>query len=151
MGYDDRVWHDGAGRRISRDVPKEPFRQRQPSPLGMEIYRRREAKGMTRERLEEEAGLKPNHINVIENGERKRIDPEILARIARALDCTIEDLLEPIEIPESLRRFQATEAAEGATDAEIYEIASALRLFQYSHSVRTYVKLLELIREKPKT
>lgn len=126
------------------DDPK----QRHDSPIGREIRRRREALGLTREQVEERATLSPGHLNQIEGGERKQPRGPTLAKIAAALGCTVDELLHPIEVPESLERFVESEAGADVTAAEKTELAKAIRVLGLPETAKTYVLLLDLLRSR---
>ncbi len=61
------------------------------------IYKYRKEKGWTQRELAERLGVKPSTITQYETGVRK---PDIvtLKKLANILDCTTDQLLEPIEI-----------------------------------------------------
>ncbi len=69
--------------------------------LGARVRALRKARALTQERLAHLAGIDPNHVHRIENGTRKRIGPDVLAGLARALDVSIAELLgsEPPPLP----------------------------------------------------
>ncbi|MCP9205558.1 helix-turn-helix domain-containing protein [Streptomyces sp. NEAU-Y11] len=58
---------------------------------GSKIRRQRELRGYGLRRFAAVAGLSPAHLSRIERGLRDP-QPEVLARIAAALECDIEDL-----------------------------------------------------------
>ena len=60
----------------------------------------RTEQGKTQDQMEKLTGIDQGYISMIENGRRKRISAEIMVKIARALGCTVEDLVAP-------RRLQA--------------------------------------------
>lgn len=61
--------------------------------IGSQIALVRNARGMTPDELARLAGISPTHLSRIERGEyMPRID--IIARIAEALNCRIEDFLQ---------------------------------------------------------
>lgn len=143
-----RDWSEDGACRIALSMASRPFEQRFHSPLGLEVHRRREALGWTREQLEAKAGLSPGHLNQIEGGERKRLAPATLAKLASALGCTVDDLLNPIEIPESLEAFAASPEGQGMTEQEKTELARAVHLFGYQQTPATYGVLLMLARSR---
>lgn len=61
------------------------------------IYKYRKEKGWTQRELAERLGVKPPTITQYETGVRK---PDIvtLKKLAKILDCTTDQLLEPIEV-----------------------------------------------------
>lgn len=61
------------------------------------IYKYRKAKGWTQRELAERLGVRPPTITQYETGARK---PDIvtLKKLAKILDCTTDQLLEPIEV-----------------------------------------------------
>jgi XRE family transcriptional regulator, fatty acid utilization regulator len=61
--------------------------------LGMKLRRRREALGLTLERLAEYSGVSPNYIGTIENGRR---DPglSVIKALADGLDSSLSELFE---------------------------------------------------------
>lgn len=56
------------------------------------LRRRRVAAGLSQTALAKKANITKSHISSVENG-RAGFSPEFLARVAMALDCTIEDLM----------------------------------------------------------
>lgn len=60
---------------------------------GSKIRRQRERRGYGLRRFAAVAGLSPSHLSRIERGQRHP-QPEVLALIAQALGCDIEDLEE---------------------------------------------------------
>lgn len=62
-------------------------------PLGERIQRRREEMGMTRAELAQRSHVDKGHVTRIESGERRNPRPEILKRIATALEMPMSDLL----------------------------------------------------------
>lgn len=61
--------------------------------IASKIRDRRLALGLTQEQLSFVTGLRPNHISMIETG-RKAPTVATLKRIAKALDCKLDDLVE---------------------------------------------------------
>ncbi|MHA4774724.1 helix-turn-helix domain-containing protein [Streptomyces sp. MSC1_001] len=60
-------------------------------PDGPEIQRQRELSGYGLRRFAKAAQISPSYLSRIERGLR-RPQPEVMARIARALGCRIEDI-----------------------------------------------------------
>lgn len=61
------------------------------------LYEYRHKAGMTQEQLAKELGVTPSCVTMWETGNRK---PDIinLKKLARILNCTTDDLLEPIKV-----------------------------------------------------
>ena len=57
------------------------------------IKDRRTQQGKTQDEMEKLTGIDQGHISMIETGRRKRISADIMVKIARALGCTVEDLV----------------------------------------------------------
>ena len=57
------------------------------------MQRLRKARGMTAEKLEEAAGLAPGQVSRIESGSTRDPRPSTIAKLARALEVTTEELL----------------------------------------------------------
>ena len=57
-----------------------------------DIQKRREAKGLSRKKLSQQAGLPDNAVCRIERGENKYTHPLRAAAIAQALGCKVEDI-----------------------------------------------------------
>lgn len=62
--------------------------------IGENIRKRRRAKGITMYRLAKEAGITDPVIRGLESGKRRFPRAETLAKIAKVLDCKIEDLMQ---------------------------------------------------------
>lgn len=60
--------------------------------MGYKIKEMREAKGMTQEELEAKSGVSRVTISGLENGTERNTTSKTLVKIARALDCTIEQI-----------------------------------------------------------
>jgi transcriptional regulator with XRE-family HTH domain len=58
------------------------------------IRRLRKAKGLSVEKLADAAGVNPRHLYRIEAGQVRSPGIELLEKVARALDCSVSDLLE---------------------------------------------------------
>lgn len=61
--------------------------------LGLALTRRREALGWTTYRLAERAGITDPYVRELEKGHGKRVGVMMLAKLARALDASMDDLL----------------------------------------------------------
>lgn len=57
-----------------------------------DIQKRREAKGLSRKKLSQQAGLPDNAVCRIERGENKYTHPLRAAAISQALGCKVEDI-----------------------------------------------------------
>ena len=57
------------------------------------IKDRRTQQGKTQDEMEKLTGIDQGHISMIETGRRKRISVDIMVKIAKALGCTVEDLV----------------------------------------------------------
>ena len=80
---------------IKENIGSKPGSPLQPDEVvtfGLEIHRRREAKGMTLDQLAERSGLTPNYIGTIENGYR---DPSLstICALAKGLGVMPGELL----------------------------------------------------------
>jgi len=71
------------------------------TPLANQILVRMRAKNLTIPLLEKKAGLTNHAVRNIVRGRSLKPNAETLNAIALALGCTIEDLLEKIEIPQT--------------------------------------------------
>lgn len=71
--------------------------------IGKEIYTRRKIKGITQETLAERINSSPVYISEIENG-RKKASLKVLFGIAKALDSTIDELMNSDEIKNNYTR-----------------------------------------------
>ena len=68
---------------------------------GERIKELRLQKGLTQDQMERITGVDQGYISLIENGRRKRVSAEMLVKLARALGCSVEDLvaeLRPVEL-----------------------------------------------------
>lgn len=84
--------------------PLDPLQtkpQKQPSPalkdLGQVIQAKRKQKGISQGNLSLKAGLQYHYVGVIERGKRNATYL-ILRRIAKALDLTVSELLEGVDM-----------------------------------------------------
>lgn len=50
-------------------------------------------RGMTQDQIERLTGIDQGHISLIENGRRRRVSADVMVRLARALGCSVEDLV----------------------------------------------------------
>lgn len=113
----------------TRREPDDPERKPEPSPhaLGQYITAAREAKSWSLRELARRIGVHYSYITRIEQGHYSKPSPEILKRLANALEVPDEDLfaLAGHELPENLPSFPAylrskyemsTEAAKQLTD-----------------------------------
>jgi transcriptional regulator with XRE-family HTH domain len=57
------------------------------------IRERRLRMRLTQDQMERLTGIDQAYFSLIENGHRRRISGELLVKIARALNCTVEDLV----------------------------------------------------------
>jgi len=57
------------------------------------IKQKRQERQLTQDDMEQLTGIDQGYLSLIENGKRKRVSAELLVKIARALDCTVEDLM----------------------------------------------------------
>ena len=62
--------------------------------VGENIRRLRRAKGITMYRLAKEAGITEPVVRGLESGKKRFPRAETLAKIAKVLDCKIEDLMQ---------------------------------------------------------
>ena len=62
--------------------------------LGLALTRRREALGWTTYRLAERAGITDPYVRELEKGNGKRVGVMMLAKLARALDTSLDELLQ---------------------------------------------------------
>lgn len=60
--------------------------------MGYKIKEMREAKDMTQEELAEKSGVSRVTISGLENGTERNTTSKTLVKIARALDCTVEQI-----------------------------------------------------------
>lgn len=67
--------------------------------LGLRIAAIRCDRGMTKIMLADKAGTSRYIIHNIEHGITRRVDLDLLERIAVALRCTVEDLQAPLDAP----------------------------------------------------
>lgn len=74
--------------------PQRPAHPPVTTALGAAIRRRRQAKGWSQRELGAQVGLSANAITRYEQG-RYQVRANTLARIAEALDCTMNDLMPP--------------------------------------------------------
>jgi DNA-binding Xre family transcriptional regulator len=63
--------------------------------LGSRITRLRRAHGWTQHRLADLSGLSPSTVSRLENGKRTSVTLSVVARLAAALRCTVDDLVAP--------------------------------------------------------
>jgi transcriptional regulator with XRE-family HTH domain len=61
-------------------------------PIGTAIRRRREELGYSLTRFAGFVGISPPYLSRIETETRTRPSPEVLARIARGLECQVTDI-----------------------------------------------------------
>ena len=66
--------------------------------MGSKLRGLRENRELTQAQLAEMAGLEQSHISLIENDRRPRVGAVVVAKLARALDVSVDTLL---EIPDS--------------------------------------------------
>lgn len=103
--------------------------------LAENIKRFRTHKQLSQPDLAEKAGLSRGYVYMLEAGDMKNPSLEKLFQIAKALDCTIADLIGhpkvapkfdvPVEIPASLLEFARKKKREGhsLTDDELMSLA----------------------------
>lgn len=60
--------------------------------MGYKIKEMRDAKGMTQEELSEKSGVSRVTISGLENGTERNTTSKTLVKIARALDCTVDQI-----------------------------------------------------------
>jgi len=85
--------------------------------LGLALTRRREALGWTTYRLAERAGITDPYVRELEKGHGKRVGVMMLAKLARALDTNMDELL---------RDAGFTRASDGHHDKTRDELAALL-------------------------
>jgi len=78
-------------RLLFRELRLSPERRRE--KYTDKIKQKRLEKNLTQEQLGIRAGLRPNHISMIETG-RKVPTVKTLKKLANALDCTIDELID---------------------------------------------------------
>ncbi len=61
------------------------------------VRERRITAGLTQDEVQNLTGLDQGHISMIESGRRKRPSGVTLAKLAKALGCTVEDLIESLQ------------------------------------------------------
>ncbi len=73
----------------------------EPCIVGRNVRRLREARGMSGNALAQAAGLRQGHLWGLETGRKRNPSVHVAAALARALGCTVDDLLrlEPVEVP----------------------------------------------------
>lgn len=93
-------------------------------PLSPEQFRTRvaalrDAKNLTQEQLAEKVGRAYNYLSRVERGETKAVPYEVVAKLALALDVTIDDLVfaegltdSPAEIKARINRWMDTLSTE---------------------------------------
>jgi len=96
--------------------------------LGVFIQRRREEIGLSLRQFAEVAGLNKGHLSRIENGERSPTTESVLAKIAQALDVSIDELrtlaLDASSLPPTrayFRRKLGVDAAQADVLAKLVE------------------------------
>lgn len=57
------------------------------------VTHRRELSGLNKKALSAAAGISPSYLTELEQGKYPGCSPEVIKRLAQALDCTIGDLL----------------------------------------------------------
>lgn len=72
--------------------------------LGKTIKGRRLRDGATQEEMERRTGLDQGYFSRIENGRIKRPSVEVIAKISRALNCSVSELLRESGIESGRRR-----------------------------------------------
>ena len=60
--------------------------------MGYKIKEMREAQGMTQEELSDKSGVSRVTISGLENGTERNTTSKTLVKIARALDCTVDQI-----------------------------------------------------------
>lgn len=60
--------------------------------MGYKIKEMRDAKGMTQEELSEKSGVSRVTISALENGTERNTTSKTLVKIAKALDCTVDQI-----------------------------------------------------------
>ena len=63
--------------------------------MGSKVKEIREEKGMTQEELEKESGISRQTISAIENGKVKFSNSNTLLALAKALNCSLDDIFFP--------------------------------------------------------
>jgi transcriptional regulator with XRE-family HTH domain len=105
--------------------------------LGREIRRRRVALSWTLEQFAEACGVSPNYLGTIENG-RRDLHISTLVSIARALGCSVADLLaEP----------NGDVSPRGLEVGRLFDKASPQAQEAAAHVLRVLVKQSEEARE----
>lgn len=62
--------------------------------MQLKIKQLREQKGWSQSKLARKAGISRNYLSEIEHGKYQNIGAEILCKLAKALNCTLNDLVE---------------------------------------------------------
>jgi transcriptional regulator with XRE-family HTH domain len=126
--------------------------------LAKNIKHFRMHKQMSQPDLAERADLSRGYIYMLESGDMKNPSVEKLYQIAKALDCTIADLLGhpkaapkfdvPIEIPESLREFAKRKKREGdpLEDDELLSLARTQYRGKRPQTIEDWEWIYEFLR-----
>jgi transcriptional regulator with XRE-family HTH domain len=126
--------------------------------LAKNIKHFRMHKQISQPELAERAGLSRGYIYMLESGEMRNPSVEKLFQIAKALDCTIADLIGhskvaakfdvPIEIPESLQEFAKRKKREGdpLEDDELLSLASTQYRGKRPQTVEDWAWIYEFLR-----
>jgi transcriptional regulator with XRE-family HTH domain len=85
--------------------------------IGSLVWTRRKRLGWTQEELAERAGIGQAHISRLESGKSDNITIDNLRRIARALGCSVVDLL-----PEEDRRSLSGKRKKDSEESELLSI-----------------------------
>lgn len=126
--------------------------------LAENIKRFRTHKQLSQPDLAKEAGLSRGYVYMLEAGDMKNPSLEKLFQIAKALDCTIADLIGhpkvagkfdvPMEMPESLQEFAKKKKREGdpLKDDELMSLAHTQYRGKRPQTVEDWAWVYEFLR-----
>lgn len=77
------------------EMPRTPSLSPDAIPIAREIYRRMVEKGFTQKTLADAAGVNPTYCRDLFTGRSKNPKQDQLKAIAKALDCSLDDLQSP--------------------------------------------------------
>jgi transcriptional regulator with XRE-family HTH domain len=127
--------------------------QRQKSPLGELVRRRRVELKLSLRELADRASLAPAHISMIEHGERKNPRGKTLNSLAQALGMTVDELLagakgEPLKEPPGRRELEEFIRARQVPRATALALREAAQKLGPRPSELWLVRLLDLVTEE---
>ncbi len=93
-------------------------------PIVIRLNQAKRRKGMTLSQLAQSSGLSAGTVNKIMSGELKSIKPEKLEKLARALDVSVEWLMQPVEIEEDVHFSGLVKMACITPDIRVGDIGS---------------------------